>query len=135
MREQNYSARRPGEGFLNIALGIIILAALSVGIWQLYRTGFFAPPQVRTQPAQQPPVVAPPVAAPPIQAQPVPVEHVVEYQPAPPAEVAPEEVQPRTEVVNVQRAPEQTTIVRTVPQKPAGPPIVIDKGVKRRGAP
>lgn len=86
-------------------------------------------------PAARPVVVQPAQPAPVVPTANIPAVVVTEYQPAPPADVPQEAVQPRTEIVSVQRAPEQTTIIRTVPQNPSGPPIVVDKGVKRRGAP
>jgi hypothetical protein len=123
-----------------------LVGALAVGAF-LY---FLLSPAIMTvsRPAAQPPAAVPtaapyPTSAPDPTAAPyptsipafVPSEHVVEFQPAPPADVPIEDVQERVEVIQVDRAPEQTTIIRTVPQKPSGAPIVIDGGVKRMGAP
>lgn len=82
-----------------------------------------------------PPIAAPAQAAPAVPTAYIPVQHEVQYQAAPPADVPIEQVQPKAEIVNVQRSSEQTVITRTIPQKPAGAPIVIDKGEKRRSAP
>ena len=95
-----------------------------------------AQPTIQAVQPPRPPVAQPgaPMVAPAV----VPTAYVpavqqVQFEPAPPADVPIEDVQPRTEIVNVQRAPEQTTITRTVPNKPSGPPIVIDGGKKCRG--
>jgi hypothetical protein len=128
-------------------LGIvaILTAFIVVGYWAIRRIDTLSPPATITAPITHPtaaaPAVQPPVVAPAAPVAPVvPTAHipavvVEQWQAAPAANVPVEEMQPRAEVVSVDRAPEQTTITRTIPQNPAGAPIVVDKGVKRRGAP
>lgn len=98
----------------------------------------------RTTTQSQPTTAAPAFPTPPVtnmgSAPILPTAHIPvvvneEYQAAPPADVPVESLQPRSEVVTVKRAPEEITITRTIPQNPSGPPIVIDKGQKRRGVP
>lgn len=151
MSTRNETTPRRGMTFGDFLTAMTLLAMITAfGVIVAMQFGWVPPlvlgpgmdaPQARptvqvVPPVQQPAQVAPaPVVAPVVPTAYIPVEREVQYQAAPPASVPVEELQPRVEVVEVQRAPEQTTIIRTVPQNPSGPPIVIDGGQKRRGAP
>lgn len=141
------SAHRDGPV---VTCGVVLVAVAIVAAFTLltgHQLGWlpdwaFGPGVVRTDAVPTPQSYQPPTIAAPGQAQPavpavptayVPSEQVVQFESVPPADMPEEQVQPRAEIVTVQRSEEQTTIVRTVPNKPNGPPIVVDKGRKCMG--
>lgn len=135
-------AERPSRAYQGAFAILLVIAGIvaALVILRVVDTRMPAVPAARATaaPAALPTIPAPPQNlgnAPLIPTAHIPVVSVEQYQPAPPADVPIEEMQERAPVVVVDRAPEAVTITRTIPQRPAGAPIVVDGGEKRRGAP